>query len=178
MASLNKVFLLGNLTRTPELRYTPSGSAVCEFGLAVSRRFQVNNQDREEVCFVEIIVWGKPAESCKNYLDKGSPALIEGRLQYDQWEDRDGGGKRSKLRVVADRVQFVGGRRGDGAQMDGEMPAPSASQPQGRGGYAPRSEDTAPSQQPQPQQQRRAPEPPVMPEGSYNPSDIVDDIPF
>ena len=105
MASLNKVFLLGNLTRDPDLRYTPSGSAVCEFGIAVSRRFSANGAEQDEVCFVDIVVWSKQAENCKQYLSKGSPALIEGRLQFDQWEDRNGGGKRSRLRVLAERVQ-------------------------------------------------------------------------
>ncbi|MDD5728636.1 MAG: single-stranded DNA-binding protein [Victivallales bacterium] len=113
MASLNKVILLGNLTRTPELRYTPSGSAVCEFGLAVNRKYLSNGQEKEETCFVNISVWGKQGESCQRYLEKGSAALIEGRLQYEQWEDRDTGKKRSTLRVVAERVQFVGGRRED-----------------------------------------------------------------
>ena len=119
MASLNKVFLLGNLTRDPDLRYTPSGAAVCEFGLAISRRFSANGADQDEVCFVDIVVWSKQAENCKQYLAKGSPALIEGRLQFDQWEDRNGGGKRSRLRVLAERVQFVGSpRRNDSPDAD------------------------------------------------------------
>lgn len=112
MASLNKVFLLGNLTRVPELRYTPSGAAVCEFGLAVNRRFVANNQEKDETCFVNIVVWGKQGESCQRYLEKGSLAMIEGRLQFDQWDDRETGKKRSTLRVVAERVQFVGASGG------------------------------------------------------------------
>ena len=104
MASLNKVFLLGNLTRVPELRYTPSGAAVCEFGLAVNRKYVSNNQEKDETCFVNIVVWGKQGESCQRYLEKGSAAMIEGRLQFDQWDDRDTGKKRSTLRVVAERV--------------------------------------------------------------------------
>ncbi len=92
MASLNKVFLLGNLTRDPDLRALPSGSAVCEFGIAVNRRYMSSNgQEVEEPCFVDIVVWGRSAESCKQYLEKGSQVMIEGRLQLDQWEDRNGG---------------------------------------------------------------------------------------
>ncbi|MBT3378930.1 MAG: single-stranded DNA-binding protein [Lentisphaerae bacterium] len=114
MASLNKVFLLGNLTRDPELRYTTGGSAVCAFGLAMNRRYTTaRGEDREEVCFVDIETWGKQAESCNNYLRKGSPALIEGRLRLDQWDDRETGQKRSRLRVSAERVQFVGAPRGE-----------------------------------------------------------------
>ena len=110
MASLNKVFLIGNLTRDPDLRNTPSGAAVCEFGLAVNRRFVANGHEKTETCFVDITVWNKSAENCKRFLEKGSPVMIEGRLQLDQWDDREGGGKRSKLRVVAEVVQFLGRR--------------------------------------------------------------------
>lgn len=118
MASLNKVFIMGNLTREPEVRHTPSGSAVCDLGLAVNRKYMANNQEQEEVCFVDVIVWGKQAESCGRYLEKGSPALIEGRLQLDQWQDKNSGASRSRLRVVAERVQFMprsGERRDNGS---------------------------------------------------------------
>ncbi len=109
MASLNKVFLMGNLTRDPETRFTTGGAALCKFGLAINRRFMTNSGDeREETCFVDIEVWGKQAESCGNYLRKGVPALVEGRLRFDQWEDRDSGSKRSRLMVTAERVQFIG----------------------------------------------------------------------
>ncbi len=143
MASFNKVILLGNLTRDPELRYTNSGTAVCEFGLAVNRRFG-NDTSRDEVCFVDIIVWDKQAESTGRILQKGAPALIEGRLQLDQWEDRETRQKRSRLRVVAERVQFVGGRNdrddvdGGGApppQQQQQQYAPRQQNQQGRGGY-------------------------------------------
>ncbi len=127
MASLNKVFLLGNLTRVPELRYTPSGAAVCEFGLAVNRKYVSNNQEKDETCFVNIVVWGKQGESCQRYLEKGSLAMIEGRLQFDQWDDRETGKKRSTLRVVAERVQFVGGSRQ--GQQDGSYPQQSNQAP-------------------------------------------------
>ena len=110
-AYLNKVFLMGNLTRDPDTRSLPSGTTVCEFGLAMNRRFSSNGKEQEESCFVEIVVWGRSAENCRQYLEKGSQVLVEGRLRYDQWEDRNGGGKRSKLSVVADQVTFIGPRR-------------------------------------------------------------------
>ena len=108
MASFNKVLLMGNLTREPELRYTPNGSAVCEFGMAINRTYTSNNEKKEEVCFVDINVWGKQAETCSRYLQKGSPLFVEGRLQLDQWNDKETGKSRSKLRVVAERTQFLG----------------------------------------------------------------------
>ncbi len=111
MASLNKVLLMGNLTRTPELRATSGGQSVCEFGMAMNRRFVSNGQERDETCFVDVVVWGKQGESCKRYLDKGSQVFVEGRLTFEQWEDRDTHAKRSRLRVVADRVQFLGAPR-------------------------------------------------------------------
>jgi len=107
MATLNKVFFIGNLTRDPELRYTPGGAAVCEFGIAVNRRFTSNNEERRETCFIDIVVWGRQAESCNRYLQKGSQVFIEGRLQMDQWQDRETGRNRTRLRVVGERVQFL-----------------------------------------------------------------------
>jgi single-strand DNA-binding protein len=108
MASLNKVFLIGNLTRPPELRYTPSGTAVADLRLAVNRNYTTQGgEKREETSFLTVIVWGKQAESCGEYLDKGSPILIEGRLQTREWEGKDGQ-KRSVVEVVAERVQFMG----------------------------------------------------------------------
>ena len=115
MPSMNRVFLMGNLTRDPELRYIPSGTAVANFGLAVNRTYTTREgESKDEVCFVEIVTWSKTAENCANYLTKGRPVLVEGRLQYQSWETDDGQ-KRSKLEVVADRVQFLGGRREEGA---------------------------------------------------------------
>ena len=129
MASLNKVLLMGNLTRNPEIRYTPSGSAVCEFGMAINRRFmQANGQEKDETCFVDIVVWGKQAESTSRFLQKGSSVFIEGRLVYDQWEEKETQKKRSRLRVNADRVQFLDRREDRG----GEVP-PDGGQP---GGYS------------------------------------------
>jgi single-strand DNA-binding protein len=108
MASLNKVFLIGNLTRPPELRYTPSGTAVADLRLAVNRNYTTQGgEKREETSFLTVIVWSKQAESCGEYLDKGSPVLIEGRLQTREWEGKDGQ-KRSVVEVVAERVQFMG----------------------------------------------------------------------
>jgi len=108
MASLNKVFLIGNLTRAPELRYTPSGTAVADLRVAVNRNYTTQGGDRrEETCFLTVVVWGKQAESCGEYLDKGSSVLIEGRLQTREWEGKDGQ-KRTVVEVVAERVQFMG----------------------------------------------------------------------
>lgn len=111
MASLNKVLLIGNLTRDPELRYIPSGTAVANFGLAVNRAYTTQDgEKKEEVCFVDIDVWGKTAENCANYLKKGRLVFIEGTLQFRTWETEDGQ-KRSKHNVRAINVQFLGGRR-------------------------------------------------------------------
>lgn len=110
MASYNRVVLIGNLTRDPEYRQLPSGQAVCRLGLAVNRQFK-NRQtgsNVQEVCFIDIDVWGAQAESCKQYLQKGRPVLVEGRLKFDTWEDQQGGGTRSKHSIVADRVVFLG----------------------------------------------------------------------
>src|SRR5688500_1612466 len=130
MANFNKVLLMGNLTRDPELRYAgggggggggeggerTGGSAICKFGLAVNRQWRdQQGNSKEEVCFVDITVFGRQGETCKEYLRKGRAAFIEGRLQFDTWDDRESGQKRSKLYVVAERVQFLGGREGGGA---------------------------------------------------------------
>ena len=111
MASLNKVLLVGNLTKDPELRFIPSGQAVANLRLATNRRWKGNNGEwKEETCFVGIVVWGKSAEACGEYLHKGSPVLVEGRLQNRSWEGDDGQ-KKSVLEVVAERVQFLEGRK-------------------------------------------------------------------
>jgi single-strand DNA-binding protein len=108
MASLNRVLLIGNLTRAPELRYTPSGMAVSDLRLAVNRGYTTQGgEKREETSFLTVVVWGKQAETCNEYLDKGSPILVEGRLQTRDWETKDGQ-KRNVVEVVADRVQFLG----------------------------------------------------------------------
>jgi len=121
MANLNKVFLIGNLTRDPELRYIPSGAAVASFGMAANRNYLTQTgEKKQEVCFVRIVVWGRQAETCNQYLTKGSPVFVEGRLQYRAWESE--GQKRSTLEVKADRVQFLGRPRsseeGSGQQAE------------------------------------------------------------
>lgn len=183
MASLNKVLLLGNLTRQPELRYTSGGMAICEFGLAMNRRFSVNNQEREEVCFVDIVVWGKQAENCGKYLEKGAQAMIEGRLQLDQWQDKETGAKRSRLRVVADTVQFMG--RADRAAASGsDAYAPeAAAYSEGPPQYQARPpQSPPPPTQAQQQYCPAAPQrsAPPMPDGNaFSVGDEAeDDIPF
>ncbi len=120
MASLNKVFLIGNLTRPPELRYTPSGTAVVDLRLAVNRSYTTQGGDRrDETCFLTIVVWGKQAEASAQYLDKGSPVMVEGRLQTRDWEGKDGQ-KRNVVEVVAERIQFLGRPKGAAAAGTGE----------------------------------------------------------
>jgi single-strand DNA-binding protein len=115
MASFNKVILLGNVTRDPEIRYTPKGTAVTELGMAVNRVYSTEGgEKREEVTFVDVTLWGRTAEIAGEYLKKGRPVLIEGRLQLDTWDDKQSGQKRSKLKVVADGLQLIGGRPGGG----------------------------------------------------------------
>jgi len=122
MASLNKVILLGNLTRDPELRYAPNGTAVARFGLAVNTQRAGQGEDRkEEVCFVDIVAFGRQAETASEYLSKGRPALVEGRLQWRSWEGQDGQ-KRSKHEVIAERIQFMPRGREEG--MERTNPAP------------------------------------------------------
>ncbi len=111
-ANLNKVFLMGNLTRDPELRYTASGAAVCSIGMAINRRYRNNDEWKEEVCFVDVVAWGKTGENCSQYLTKGSAVLVEGRLKLNTWEQE--GQKRSKLEVVAENIQFMASRDSSG----------------------------------------------------------------
>ncbi len=112
MASYNKVILMGNLTRDPELKYLPDGTAMAKFGLAVNRRYndRQSGEKKEEVCFVDITTWRREAEICNEYLKKGSPLLLEGRLHLNSWETDDGQ-KRSKLEVIVERVQLLGTRQ-------------------------------------------------------------------
>ena len=115
MASYNKVFLLGNLTRDPEVRYTPKGSAVADLGIAVNRQYTLDNgEKREEVTFVDVTLWGRQAEVAGEYLKKGRSVFIEGRLQLDTWDDKTSGQKRSKLKVIGEMMQMLGGRPGGG----------------------------------------------------------------
>lgn len=158
MASFNKVILMGNLTRDPELRYTPKGTAIAKIGLAVNRVWRSESgEQREETTFVDVDVFGRTAENVGQYMRKGRPILVEGRLKLDQWDDKNTGQKRSRLGVVADTVQFLGGGR-DGGGDD----------------YAPRSA---------PQQQRHSGGPPPSPRPAPAPYDDGpppedDDVPF
>jgi single-strand DNA-binding protein len=157
MANFNKVLLMGNLTRDPELRYSQGGggggggagggreggSAICKFGLAVNRQWRNQaGEKQEETCFVDIVVFGRQAETCNEYLRKGRAAFIEGRLKLDQWEDRESGQKRSKLEVVAENVQFLGSRDGGGAPSSG---GPRREEPAARSGGRDDAPAAAPS---------------------------------
>jgi single-strand DNA-binding protein len=128
MASFNRVVLVGNLTRDPELRYIPSGTAVSEITLAVNERVKKNDQWVEEVNFIDITLWARTAEVANEYLSKGSSVLIEGRLKLDRWEKE--GQKHSKLRVVGEKMQMLGGREGGGG--GGGAPRGGASAGAGR----------------------------------------------
>ena len=111
MSNLNKVLLMGNLTRDPEVRYTPKGTAVADLGIAINRYFQGDGgEKREETTFVDVTLWGRQAEIAGEWLKKGRGVFIEGRLQLDTWDDKQSGQKRSKLKVIGEHMQFVGGR--------------------------------------------------------------------
>jgi single-strand DNA-binding protein len=113
MATLNKVFLIGNLTRDPELKYIANGTAIARFGLAANRTYNApDGEKKQETCFVDITAWDKLAEVCNEHLTKGRLVLVEGRLQYQSWESDDGT-KRSKIEVVAQNIQFLGGKSED-----------------------------------------------------------------
>src|SRR3981081_2538754 len=120
MASFNKVILLGNLTRDPEVRYTPKGSAVADLGIALNRQYTLENgEKREEVTFVDVTFWGRTAEVAGEYLKKGRPVFVEGRLQLDSWDDKQSGQKRSKLKVIGENMQRPGSRPGGGGSTGG-----------------------------------------------------------
>lgn len=166
MASINKVYLMGNLTRDPEIRYTSGGHQVCEFGLAINRRYRDHaGNDREDTCFVDITVWGKQAEACQSYLRRGSAALVDGRLHLDQWDDQSGH-KRSKLRVQAERVQFLGAPTHANQDFSSSPQRDSYNQP-----ATPR-----PQQPPPPFPSDSAVDPPQSPAGTD--VNTSDDIPF
>jgi single-strand DNA-binding protein len=122
MPSLNKVLLMGNLTRDPELRVTPKGTPICQFSLAINRQFKMESgESREEVIYVDVEAWGKQGETIAKYCTKGRPLYVEGRLRLDQWEDKNTKEKRSRMKVVLEQFQFLGDSRGGGA--------PTASEP-------------------------------------------------
>jgi single-strand DNA-binding protein len=172
MANYNRVLLMGNLTRDPEIRYSSGGgggggggregggSAICKFGLAVNRTWKNQaGEKQEETCFVDITVFGRTAENCNEYLRKGRPVFIEGRLEFSQWEDRESGQKRSKLAVVAENVQFLGSRDGGG------------------GGGGPRREDSAPRSG-RDEAPSSGPSAPARAGRGETAAEVIDDIPF
>ena len=115
MPSLNKVMLMGNLTRDPELRVTPKGTPICQFSLAINRQFKMESgESREEVIYVDVEAWGKQGETIAKYVTKGRPLYVEGRLRLDQWEDKNTKEKRSRMKVVLEQFQFLGDSRGGG----------------------------------------------------------------
>jgi single-strand DNA-binding protein len=128
MANFNKVLLMGNLTRDPEVRYSPKGMAIGKLGLAVNERYTTaEGEQKEFTTFVDVDVFGKQAETISQYLSKGSPIFIEGRLRLDTWDDKESGQKRSKLKVICDRFQFIGAPRGGGnAEFLEQPPSPGA----------------------------------------------------
>jgi len=143
MVSVNSVILAGNLTRDPEIRYTPQGTAVGRLGLAVSRKFKTGDGEmKEEVCFVDVEVWARQAETCGEYLKKGSSVLVEGELKLDTWDDKETGKKRSKHKIRARRVHFMNRPQGQGsapvretapspAPFEEDFPPPTPSAPAG-----------------------------------------------
>lgn len=127
MANFNKVLLMGNLTRDPEVRYTPKGTAIATIGLAVNRVWTTESgEKKEEVTFVDVDVWGRQAETIGQYMAKGRPIFIEGRLKLDQWDDKESGQKRSKLKVVCESFQFIGAPKGAGGGGEFSEQPPSA----------------------------------------------------
>ena len=148
MANLNKVMLIGNLTRDPELRHTPKGTAVSEISMAINRVWNNDQgQKQEETTFVEVTLWGRQAELAQQYLTKGRPVYIEGRLQLDSWDDKETGKKRSKLRVIGENMQFLSSGTGAGGNAGGgysERPQHTSSAPQERSG-SPQGASAAPA---------------------------------
>jgi single-strand DNA-binding protein len=135
MANLNRVLLIGNLTRDPEVRYTPKGTAVTELGLAVNRVYSgEDGEKKEETTFVDVTLWARQAEVAGQYLKKGRPVFIEGRLQLDTWDDKQTGQKRSRMRVVAENFQLLGSRQEGEGSSSASAPrrTPSASAPPAR----------------------------------------------
>ena len=158
MPNLNKVMLMGNLTRDPEIKYTPKGTAIANFGIAVNRTYTPEGgEKREEVTFIDLEAFGRTAEIIGEYFKKGRPIFIEGRLKLDQWDDKTSGKKMSKLRVVVDSFEFLGSREGGGG---GEGSAPSGE-----------ARSSAPQQRRAP---AAAPRPPADPDLDVQ----ADDVPF
>ena len=177
MASFNHQILLGNLTRDPQLKYLPNQTPVAEFGIATNRKWKgPNGEDREEVTFVDCAAFGRQAEVINQYCQKGKQIMLQGRLKYDQWEDKNGGGKRSKLSVVVDTFQLLGSRGGGGDGQGGGGAGPNYEEfdqrPATPRGGAIQGRGPAP----QGQRQQSAP-PPQQPFGEEQ-QFKEDDIPF
>jgi single-strand DNA-binding protein len=175
MANFNKVTLIGNCTRDPEVRYTPKGTAVAELGLAINRYYKADNGDkREETTFVDVTLWGRTAEIAGEYCKKGKPVFIEGRLQLDTWDDKNTGQKRSKLKVVGDNLQLLGGREGGAGGGGGG--GGGYQQGSGSGGSGYQGGDQPQQQQPQ----QQAPPQQQQPQGNNDGAQFEDDddIPF
>jgi len=147
MASFNKVILVGNLTRDPEVRYIPSGTAVCDVGLAVNSQWtdRKTNERKEEVTFIDVTLWGRTAEIAGEYLAKGRPVLIEGRLHLDSWEDKESGQKRSKLKVIGESLQMLGSRDGGGSGGSGSGGGSAAAGGAARGSSRPAAAPSRPA---------------------------------
>lgn len=184
MANFNKVILVGNLTRDPQLRYLPSQMAVVDFGLAVNHKYRTKNgEDREEVLFIDCSCFGKGAEVINQYCQKGKQLLVEGRLKYDTWEDKQGGGKRSKHSVSVDNFQLMGGRDGGGGGGGGGASYDTGGMDDDAGGGGqPQRRPMPPraAQQPGPAAQRppAARQPQAEPPFSEDQQFKEDDIPF
>ena len=173
MAQLNKVFLMGNLTADPELRRIANGTAVTDLRMAINRTYQGKDGERQsDVLYVDVTVWDRQAESCCQYLKKGRAVHVEGFLKMDSWDDKTTGEKRTKLKVQADRVQFLDRKDdmgGGGASMgDDEYGAPAARRPMGNGAPRPAYGGSAPS----------APRRPSTPPAAIDQDVEDDDIPF
>lgn len=184
MASLNKVMLIGNLTRDPEVRYTPKGTPVCDIGLAVNRRYLSESGERvEEVTFLDVVLWSKQAELAGKYLSKGRPLFVEGRLQMDTWEDKASGQKRSKIKIIAENIEFLGGGQG-GERGAGGGGDEGGGYGGGGGGYQQRRQAGAGGGggyqggggNPQRAQQRPAPQQRPAAEDDFGEGPITDDL--
>jgi len=179
MPNLNKVMLIGNITRDPEVRYTPKGTAVTDLPMAINRFFTLDDGERrEETTFVDVTFWGRQAEVIGEYMRKGRPIYVEGRLQLDQWEDKNTGQQRSRLKVVGENFQFLGGRddRGGGGGS-GSGGQSGGGGYQGGGSQEASYGDSQPSQPSQPSQQS-SPSQGASQGSDHGPIEDDDDIPF
>ncbi len=185
MANLNKVMLIGNLTRDPEIKYTPKGLAIADISLAINRTTtnEATGEKRDETTYVDVTLWGRLAEIAKEYLFKGKPAYIEGRLTLDTWDDKTTGQKRSKLKVTGESMQLLGarGENADGSSSSGGSGNRYASAPRGDsggGGGGGDDYDQRPARPQQQQQPTGGPRPKPKPAAPAPDPDDEDDIPF